>query len=407
MKNKDNIERVFHRYLEGNCNEEEEHLLFNYFLISDEKALRNLIGDKLGEMNLDDGDATYSERVRLKRVSAKIKDRIGKMDEELKAGEKYLHNLWRWNLAAAITIVFCFSVVYYGYIYHQDGSHLSSVNQRPSITFSSPELIQKGAVLLINGESLELDKNIGGIEVTPNGIQDESGNSIFLGAMDKANIELKVAKGAQYRIKLSDGTKIWMNSFSSLSFPGAFNTEERSVKLEGEAYFEVTKRGDRPNGERVPFVVQSSTQQVTVLGTKFDVKAYNDESAIRTTLVEGSVKVFSKISSDSVLLVPNKESYVYTDGKVKVRSADLVEALAWKHREFKFNGEDIYHVMRKVARHYDIEVIYADNVSKEKFVGVLSQEEELSELLNMLSSIGNVQFKIDGKTVFVSSNKVG
>lgn len=400
MEDKDKIGYIYRKYLEGNCNEEEEDLLFNYFHTSDEKMLKSLIRSELKTIGLDDADATYAEKVRLKRIHDKIKGQIEAKEEEPVTPKKYFHGLSWWHAAATIGVFCCLYAVYYGHTHRPPDT--SSVQH--ASTGTSKALSYNEVVLVIGGDTLLLDKKAGGIVLTANGITDELGNTVFCGALEKVSLDVNVAKGAQCRIKLSDGTRIWMNSCSKLSFPGTFEANERVVNLEGEAYFEVAKQVDACNDLRSPFIVQSPDQRVVVMGTRFNVKAYDDETTTRTTLVEGSVKIVPKTAVDSVLLIPNKESYVCENGKVKVQSADLQEALAWKRGEFKFNGEDIYHVMRKIARQYDIDVTYADNVSKEVFVGVISQKEELSQLLDMLSSIGNVQFKLNGREVFVSSN---
>lgn len=400
MKNKGkniDIKEIYRKYLEGNCDEDEKRLLLNYFHASDEKVLRTLVSEALQEIDYEDTAATFAESIRLRRVSDAIRERITE-DEEKKTVHPVFSLRFFWlNVAATLLLFSCLYLLYYSYGLKNEGAHPPQAVQKEAALLNIPP---SGVVLMINEKALPLNKDIDGIVIQVDGITDESGKVLYSGIMDGILLELCVAKGAKSRVTLPDGTQAWVNSFSKLSFPGGFNADERQVSLLGEAYFEVTKKGKEHLAYQTPFIVTSSGQEVVVLGTKFCVKAYSDEPSTRTTLVEGSVKVRSAI--DSAILSPHHESSVDGDGEVITQPADIGEALAWKADEFRFNGEDIYSVMRKIARQYDINVTYADGfTSSDRFVGVLSQREELEQLFDLLSSIGKARFRVEGKEVLV------
>src|SRR5690606_13240443 len=147
-------------------------------------------------------------------------------------------------------------------------------------------------------------------------------------------------RGGQYMVVLPDGTKVWLNAASSLRFPTAFTGKERRVELSGEAYFEVAKSG-------IPFLVNSAGQQIEVLGTHFNVMAYEDEASIKTTLLEGSVKVSNMKSQISHLLRPGQQSSLSRDGSLKVTEVNTEEAAAWKNGYFIFANENIQSSMKK------------------------------------------------------------
>lgn len=208
---------------------------------------------------------------------------------------------------------------------------------------------------------------------------------------------LETPKGGQYQIKLIDGTKVWLNAASVLKYPSQFSGQERRVELKGEAYFEVAKSRDSP------FVIVSGRQQVEVLGTHFNINAYEDETSVKTTLVEGSVKVSreGKRNHDFRLLKAGQQS-VLTFEAFKVKEADTEEAIAWKNGYFIFENDNLEMIMRKLERWYDVDVIYNGTINnKVKVMGSISRTTELPELLKMLESTDKFKFKTEGRRITV------
>ncbi|QIL41556.1 FecR family protein [Pedobacter sp. HDW13] len=201
---------------------------------------------------------------------------------------------------------------------------------------------------------------------------------------------ISTPKGGQYQVNLPDGTKIWLNSASSLKFPTSFKKLfERKVELAGEGYFEVAKDKSRP------FRVVSNQQTVTVYGTHFNINAYSDEAEMVTTLIEGSVDV------NHVLLRPNEQS-VIKDNQIKVQPADIESVIAWKNGYFRFEEERLDVIMKKVSRWYDVDIEFADPALKELEFGVVtSRSGNLSGILKMLEMTHEIYFTLNGRKITV------
>lgn len=199
--------------------------------------------------------------------------------------------------------------------------------------------------------------------------------------------------GGQYELQLPDGTRVWLNAASSLKYPASFSSlKQRSVELTGEAYFEVAKDKTKP------FLVKSKGQEVEVLGTHFDVNAYPDEQSIRTTLIEGSVKLNGQLT-----LKPGQQS-VLNDGKFNVKEVNANDAADWKNGEFVFNNESLTSILKKAARWYGVEIVYTNELARiPTFTGSVSRSENISSVLNMLEETSNVRFSIAGKQIRVST----
>ncbi|HUP11181.1 MAG TPA: FecR domain-containing protein, partial [Niastella sp.] len=215
-------------------------------------------------------------------------------------------------------------------------------------------------------------------------------------------------RGGQYQVVLPDGTKVWLNAVSALRFPTSFTGNERVVQLTGEAYFEVSSLLASPEGggKRIPFIVNvhpsfgdTGGGRVEVLGTHFNVKAYHDEATIKTTLLEGSVKISS--AKREYLMKPGQQARIGRDGKMALdENADVDEAVAWKNGRFQFNDADVETVMRDIARWYDVTIEYAGKVPAEKFEGEIPRSSSITEVFKILE-LSNVHCKIEGKKITV------
>jgi len=208
---------------------------------------------------------------------------------------------------------------------------------------------------------------------------------------------LSTAMGQTYSIVLPDGSRVWLNAASSLRYPASFSSAaERRVQLTGEGYFEVAK--DKAH----PFIVQTAKQDVAVLGTHFNVNAYADEPVVRTTLLEGSVKVNTKgfARTNEVLLKPGLQAELNPSGSLKVTEGDP-EVVAWKDGKFRFNNASLETVLRQLSRWYDVEIKYEAGVPDESFTGGISRDLKASEALEVLKYL-KVNFKIEGKTIIVN-----
>ena len=217
---------------------------------------------------------------------------------------------------------------------------------------------------------------------------------------DKSIHTLTTAKGETYTLILPDKSKVWMNAASSLTYTaGLMSQGFRKIKLEGEAYFEISK------DKKHPFIVESNGEQVEVLGTHFNVNAYPDENAIRTTLLEGSVKLTltdrkNASRSGSAILEPGQQA-VSMNSNIKINEVNTSLVTAWKNNKFIFDRLNIQEIMRMISRWYNVEIVYEGPAPTDTFWGSVPRFENVSEVLNTLKKTGNVQFRIEGQRIFV------
>ena len=280
-------------------------------------------------------------------------------------------------------------------------SPLASVTTQPAQLVVADALPgSKGAVLtLSNGQQIILDSAGNGQLASQGGttIINKNGEVVYdVKEADAGEVlynTMSTAKGRQYQLILSDGTKVWLNSASSIRYPAAFAGNVRNVSITGEAYFEVAK------DKAKPFIVTVNNMEVKVLGTHFNINAYADEEAIKTTLLEGSVQVSN--AADVAMLVPGQQSRLYKTGAIQtISNADLEEAVAWKNGVFIFNNADIQAVMRQVGRWFDLEIAYEGDIPKDSFGGKLPMDAKVTEVLAALQQT-QVHFRIEGKRLIV------
>lgn len=212
---------------------------------------------------------------------------------------------------------------------------------------------------------------------------------------------LSTPRGGQYKLGLPDGTRVWLNAASSITYPTSFSGQERSVSITGEVYFEVAENPDMPFKVHLP-----NHAEIEVLGTHFNVMAYEDEEAIQTTLLKGSVRVSKKPrgfgAESSKLLKPGQQARVNKgEAAIRILEADPDEALAWKNELFLFSGTDIETIMRRIARWYDVEVVYEGDLNGRTFTGQISRYSSVSKVLQMLEFTGGAHFKIQGRRITV------
>lgn len=261
----------------------------------------------------------------------------------------------------------------------------------------------KAILTLANGTKINLSNaksgslfNRSGIEI----LKIEDGTLVYKVGESTPNIleynTISTPKGGHYKIVLPDGTKVWLNAGSSLTYRTSLNDGwvERKVVLVGEAYFEVIKMG-----QKTPFIVKTDKQEVIVLGTHFNINSYRDEADTKTTLLKGSVKVFSK--GGDAILKPGEQS-VTNDSTIQLNAVDIDQAVAWKNGEFMFSKELLGEIMKKIERWYDVDVVYVDQRLENKvFNGTISKFKNVSQVLKMLETTGEVKFKIEGRRITV------
>lgn len=211
--------------------------------------------------------------------------------------------------------------------------------------------------------------------------------------------KLRVPRGGTFQLALEDGTKIWLNSESELTYPEVFVGESREVYLDGEAYFDVAKDAYRP------FIVHSGIQHIQVLGTTFGITNYSDIREVSTTLVSGKVQVkFPEISDEIFLLEPGcRLCYDRKDQKIRKQMVNADEYVAWKDGKYVFNGKPLEDILETLARWYDFQVFYQTHSVKERlFSGELMRFESFRDILGIIEEVSNVKFSIKQHTVIVA-----
>jgi ferric-dicitrate binding protein FerR (iron transport regulator) len=198
-------------------------------------------------------------------------------------------------------------------------------------------------------------------------------------------------RGGYYPLKMADGTIAILDAASSIKYPVTFNGKERRVEITGQVYFIVAHNADKP------FKVMVKDQVIQDIGTEFNINSYGDEPYIRTTLVQGSVKVTKQ--QQSVVLIPGQQA-INDNQTIKVQKVNVEDVIAWKNGQTLFNGEDIHEIMRNVSRWYDVDIRYEGEIPTRQFAGSISRNANLSDLLNILE-FDNVHFRVEGKTIIV------
>lgn len=268
----------------------------------------------------------------------------------------------------------------------------------------------KATLTLADGSSINLSDAANGALASQAGItitKTADGKLIYNTIAKSSDMPVENAKGilntistpvgGQYQINLPDGTKVWLNAASSIKFPAVFTgLRERRVEIKGEAYFEVT------HNTKQPFVVIAGKQELSVLGTHFNVNSYTDEGAIRTTLLEGMVLVRNvkakepQEGKDFVVLKPGQQSSLTETMKVEIVDTEMLTA--WKDGNFMFNDTDLKSILKQIARWYNVNV-EDNNIPDKRFSGFISRDVNLSKVLGMLEETGGIKFKIEEKTI--------
>lgn len=383
---KDEFLRILKKYTSGQASAEEERFLHAYYKIMESGA------DPMGALNA-------SEKERIKKAIKADLDR-GIVLNESYAAKKSAFYIRRF--AAAVVLLILSAGLYFYAARSKPGGEFEE--RKTAVNDITPGG-NKAVLTLADGSKVILNDLKSGTQITQGNSavsKTKEGQLVYDASAHNSQLTADISlpayntiatpRGGQYMIILPDGTKVWLNAESSLRFPTEFSGKERKVDLAGEAYFEVAKAG-------TPFYVNSAEQQIEVLGTHFNVMAYADEAVIKTTLLEGSVKVSNLKSKVSNLLKPGQQSSMGKEGRIKIAAVNTDEAVAWKNGYFLFNNESLESIMRKVSKWYDVQVDYKGNTDNLYFGGMVSRSKNISAVLKIMELTGDVQFKIipDGK----------
>lgn len=383
---------LFQKLAKGEATAEEVELY--YQLVQDPALETKIKALMLGELS----DAVIVEEAsqeRIDRVYLSLKQAV-LVDKGTKV--PVLAKIWpRIAIAATIAVmVFGAGLFYY---------NINKNKQTDQITYKNDVVPgRNGATLtLASGKKIRLADAVNGKLAEEAGVRitkSENGQLIYeIKGSDSGPNQintLSTAKGETYKVLLPDGSLIYLNAASSLTYAASLIEHgKRVVRLRGEGYFEISKDTAHP------FVVETDKQQVEVLGTHFNINAYEDEPAISTTLLEGSVNVSA--NNRSQVLKPGEQS-LNMNNRIRVRSVNAESFIDWKNGDFYLNNLDFRTAMRKIARWYDLEVIYDDSVQEDiQSTGYISRSSKLSSILRLIEKSGQVHFKIEGKKLYVSN----
>lgn len=359
---------LLEKYKTGNCTPEEILLLQKWF--------HHLHEDELSELTEADLRKAQNE-LRRKMTSLTRKSSVA--------------ILWpRIIIAAAILIVISIGTFFYrNYIDESNTKHAISAVKNdisPGGNIAFLTLADGRKISLTDAKNGQLAEQSGiKINKTADGQLEYTISTADNSSQSISYNTIETPAGGQYQINLPDGSKVWLNSASSLRYPVRFIGKERRVEISGEAYFEVA------HNSRMPFKVANASQTVEVLGTHFNIMAYPDETSTKTTLLQGSVKIIKE--NKSIIISPGQQTRV-KDGNIDVVNVDVNEATAWKDGYFMFKSEDIQSIMRQISRWYNLEVTYQGNFPEKVFGGKISRSRNVSEVLEILESTGSIHFKI-------------
>jgi transmembrane sensor len=260
----------------------------------------------------------------------------------------------------------------------------------------------KAILTLSSGSKIILDSARNGLLTIQSGssiIKTDSGKLAYSSSVSSTTASvsyntLTTPRGGQHQLELSDGTKVWLNSASSITFPTAFNGNDRNVNITGEAYFEVAKDKSKP------FHVKVNDMEVQVLGTHFNINSYSDEASINTTLLEGSVKITR--NKQSGILKPGQQAQIFSDiADIKITNdANLEEVMAWKNGEMVLRHGNVKKLFQDISRWYDVDIEYEGAIPDGKFSGSVDRNVPLSSVLHVLTAYG-IETKLEGKKIIV------
>jgi len=342
------------------------------------------------------------------RNESSLRERVWagvRLSRSKKFGSSRGFSTYEFSLAASLALFLCVGAIYLA----RQVTDLSNQRSTQVITQDIYAARQGATLTLSDGKTLSLKQHVKG------NIEDQDGNPIFLGENKVVYTEptsqenqpssehtLTTAKGQTYQLTLPDGTQVWLNAESQIRYKPTFPSKgQRHVELHGEAYFEVA-----PDKKR-PFVIRTKSQIIEVLGTKFNVRAYNNEPMHKTSLMEGKVQVATSQNMMFQELIPGQAA-LFDGRKQHIIDTDTQEDLAWKEGDFTFQGNDFNLLLKELERWYQVEFVFQPStVESVKITGRFSRNKHLFSILNVLEASTGLQFQRHENKIFVTRSTSG
>lgn len=387
---KKNLNKLFEDFIANRCSAEDIEQLMRHFgspISMDE--LRNLIAQQIAT-----GQSESSPQAVASIICATDKKLALTMSQfrESEKKQSRVQTLWRFSAVAAAIIILCLLAVLWQ---NKPGIPKETIMQAAK---KQTEEIQPGKnqarLTLYNGKKLNFDQQQP-INERNNNLNYEKGRLVYSGSSAEETIQwntLEVPKAGTFEIQLPDGSTVWVNANSKLYFPNRFPTDERFVKVEGEAFFKVQKDKKRP------FKVQSGDLNIVVLGTSFNVRAYQPKHCA-TTLVEGSVQL--TYHDQRIIMSPGEKAFIDAKDKLKTQTVDIESATAWKEGYFYFKDEPLVKILQDVSNWYDLQVSINGDLPSGLYSGSIDRNSKLNGVLKMLSNVGNLDFSLNGNHLTV------
>lgn len=393
---------LFNKLLNNTCSPEEAGRIIALLADSENSVLDDLILAQLAsQQNVDvvSGKLSNELDLRLQNILTHT-IQAASADKQPVHRKAKLIRLTRYVAAAMVLIAVSVGLIFFV-------KRLQAPDEQQAIHSMAAKLkpgSNKATLTLANGQQVILDSASNGRLANQHNVvinKTAAGKIAYLGVSGnysgKAEYNtLSTPFGGTYSLTLADGTRVMLDAGSSIRYPVAFTGSERRVEVTGQAYFEVT------HDKTKPFRVVSGTQTVEVLGTHFNINAYGDEGAMRTTLLEGKVKVSE--SGYTALLAPGQQAVVTTASEtIKVNNTDVALAVAWKNDLFSFQRADLQTVMRQFARWYNVQVAYQGDIPKVAITGKVLRSANAGQILQILSNLG-IHFKMEDRKIVIINN---
>lgn len=387
------------KYLDGSITEAEQAELEQWIRTTDGSS--QLLQEVTNPTQMQQG----IDEIRQHNTEEKWGQLLDRIIASEKTSKKRLQKFTWMHAAAVLLVTICFwTVLSTGVPVKTEAPPLVSEKYGNDVAPGKKKaelILSDGSIVLLDASLDSSFRDAGAnILLNENGIQYRPGSDSY-GVWNT----VRTPNGGEYHITLSDGTKVWLNAASSLVYPVQFNEDKRTVEITGEAYFEVAPLTSKARGTRIPFTVSVNGVSVEVLGTHFNVNAYPTEKAVRTTLVEGSVKVTR--DNASFLIKPGEQAELPASGSSgKVRQVDTEPIIAWTNGLFLFNNTPLQEVLNQVSRWYDVTIIYQNGFQPDKFfTAEIGRDMPVSKLLERVELTGIARFRISGNTIIVSPYK--
>ena len=389
MENNDiktDLLRILEKYRDGTATEKEKSFVETYYNFFDKESAESLPEEEI---------TTFKEH-----VHAKLLDHIQISGDN----SKTVKPLWLRIAVAASVLIACATGAFY-YLNHPIKSDQLAITTSNRIVPGG----NKAILTLGNGNTIVLTDQKSGLIAQQGAVRIDKTGAGRVAYQNSNNADqtavtyntITTPRGGKYEVNLPDGTMVWLDAASSIHFPTAFTGPKRIVSISGQAYFEVAHNRDKP------FIVNEGKQSIEVLGTHFNVLGYDDEPQIKTSLLEGSIKIveseLSNLNSAYIrILKPGQQATIDRNKTgINVRYADMDDAIAWKNNLFQFDNDNVKDILVQASRWYDFTIKYQGEIPNKKLKGNISRNVPIEKFLQILSMTG-IHFKIDGKTLIVT-----